>query len=165
MFLLYIVYCICIHSCGGGRHIPTYAGYNPWTIPTSLVIPTEFPKESSYRFVCPFSAPARWGSRFYQSCFLLPSLPFPSLPFPSLPFPSLPFPSFPSLPFPSLPFPSLPFPSLPSFLPLAVEVRQCPCQRGCQNRCQIECQNECQIEGQKIHANILPDGMSETMTE
>ena len=28
-------------------------------------------------------------------------------------------------------------------LALAVEVRQCPCQRRCQNRCQIECQNEC----------------------
>ena len=26
-------------------------------------------------------------------------------------------------------------------LALAVEVRQCPCQRECQNRCQIECQN------------------------
>ena len=34
------------------------------------------------------------------------------------------------------------------FMPLAVEVRQCPCERQRQNRCQIECQKECQNECQ-----------------
>ena len=54
-YILYTVY-VSIVVVGGGISQLMRAiarGLYP------LVIPTEFPKESSYRFVCPFSAPAR----------------------------------------------------------------------------------------------------------
>jgi len=88
--------------------------------------------------------------RFYQGCLLLPFL----------------------LPLPAAGIAIASFRS--QHLALAAEVRQCPCQKECQNRCQIEPDRMSEYMPERMLDRmsecvyiyiLLPDGISETMSE